>query len=273
MATAKKEVAAKGSTDVSVYDYGVDTSNDGFENQTKADLAIPFINVLQALSPQVSEELEGAKPGKLFNTVTEEIMDDVLFVPGMIERKFIEWVPRKRGGGLVGTHAPNSDVVNQAIEKRAEHDGRLMVEGEGGLNDLTETFELYGAILDDDLEVVGMGVISCTSSKIKVYRKWNTKMRMCMIKVGDRKVRPPLFAHCVRVSSTRETNNSGDVYYNISLQPYKGAVVDSLLEPGHPALEAAQSVANLVKSGEARAAYETNDGEGSGTAAEEEIPF
>lgn len=266
----KKDSTAVGQ----VLDYGDDVGG-GFENQTREDIAIPFISILQGLSPQVTKgTVEGAKPGLLFNTVTEEIIDPkvgLVFVPGYTEHVYVEWIPRKEGGGFVAVHQMDSEIVKRAKDASEEF-GKLKVDREGGgKNDLVETFYVYGTLLDEDGNPETMAVIAFTSSKIKVYRRWNTALRMFTIKTEDgRKVRPPLFAHQVRISTKEESNSEGD-YYNFVLHPANGSIAESLLPPGSQALEAAKAVANMVKEGTARAAYETQDG-GDRTD-DEEIPF
>ena len=46
----------------------------GFEDHTRDDYAVPFLGVLQSNSPQI-ETLPSARPGMLFNTVTNELYD------------------------------------------------------------------------------------------------------------------------------------------------------------------------------------------------------
>ena len=48
----------------------------GFDNMTQEDLALPFVRILGQLSPQVTQGdakyIESAKPGMIYNTVTNE---------------------------------------------------------------------------------------------------------------------------------------------------------------------------------------------------------
>ena len=62
--------------------------NLGFEEVTSSDIQIPFLRIIQALSPQIkktdSEFIEGASQGDIFNTVTQEVYkadEGVLVVP------------------------------------------------------------------------------------------------------------------------------------------------------------------------------------------------
>ena len=72
-------------------------------------MQIPFIRVIQALSPQIKKSdlsfIEGASQGDLFNTVTGEVWDGekgINVIPCYQETKHLEFVPRDQGGGFVG---------------------------------------------------------------------------------------------------------------------------------------------------------------------------
>ena len=51
----------------------------GFEEVDKDDFQIPFVRILQALSPQLKKSdasyIEGASQGDIFNTVTHQVWD------------------------------------------------------------------------------------------------------------------------------------------------------------------------------------------------------
>ena len=69
------EIKAKQSGSVALF--GDDLSK-GFENMTQEDIALPFVRILGQLSPQVTEGdakyIDGAKPGMIYNTVTNEVI-------------------------------------------------------------------------------------------------------------------------------------------------------------------------------------------------------
>ncbi len=49
-------------------------ASSGLENISQEDLATPRLKVLMALSPEVQDEsVPGAKPGLIYNTVTNEL--------------------------------------------------------------------------------------------------------------------------------------------------------------------------------------------------------
>ena len=274
---ASTDLAKKtASTELTAFDYGEDAGS-GFENQTAADYSIPFLGVLQQMSPQVKDPddggIAGARPGMLLNTVTEELYsakEGLQFVPAHTEHVFVEWVPRESGGGFVAVHQINSDVVKRAKANAREY-GKYRTDAG---NDLVETFYVYG-ITCDDRDAGEMLVIAFTSTKIKVYKRWNTKIGMFQIKTGDgRKVRPPLFAHRVKLTTSKEKNNKGE-FYNLAINPAETDLTASLLSPDDPRFMAAKECKRMVESGMARAAYDSQDnaGGGGGSGADDEVPF
>ena len=54
-------------------------SGSGFEEVTSSDIQIPFIRIIQALSPQLKKTdpgfIQGASQGDIFNTVTKKVLD------------------------------------------------------------------------------------------------------------------------------------------------------------------------------------------------------
>jgi len=70
-----------------------------------SEMQIPFIRVLQALSPQLNkkkpEYIEGAAQGDLFNTVTGEHWsgeEGVTLIPCFQTTKYLEFTPRESWG-------------------------------------------------------------------------------------------------------------------------------------------------------------------------------
>ena len=60
-------------------------ANQGAQNISQEDLALPFLKILGQLSPEVNKRdgkyVEGAEPGKIINTVTNELFDKISVVP------------------------------------------------------------------------------------------------------------------------------------------------------------------------------------------------
>lgn len=248
---------------LSPYDYGKDATA-GYEDTTAADYAIPFLSVLQTNSPQVEkgdERIKGAEAGHLFNTVSQELIDGaagVIFVPCMTAHTFVEWKPRDQGGGYVGVHEINSDLV-KACQAESTEFGKLTTD-EG--TQLVETFMLYGLLLRDfNALEFEMTMISFSSTKIKKYRQIMYRMRMTP--------GVPLFANRLRITTVPEKNNKGS-FWNFKIEPAAESMKASLLPPMvgddvNPLLLAAKMFRDQVKAGTAKASYESthqDSGEG-----------
>lgn len=256
-----KEVATApaGGGAVAVHDYGADAGA-GFEGTTGADLSVPFLGILQSNSPQVEDkDPAGAESGMLFNTVTRELTggeDGLVFLPCHKELAFVEWVPRDSGGGFVGLHDPNGDVVKKAIE---DNDGNRIGKLKVGDNDLIETHYVYGLILDaEGEETYGFAVVSFSSTKIKPYRDWITAMYTL-------KGKPPMFANRACIRTVKQKNDYG-TFYNFRIDPLKETWAKSLIDPaagtGKALLVEARDFREMVVSGMARAAFETQNATG-----------
>jgi hypothetical protein len=194
--TAKKKAVAK-PTEVGVSYYDETDAGAGFEDFTQDDIAIPFINVLQKLSPQVDEDnalfIDGAKPGMLFNTVTDELFDKdkgIVVIPVHRVHQYIEWVPRDSGGGFVAAHDPTDPMIQQEKEVAAFGEMRSP---DG--NDLVDTFTVYAIRVREDLTYEPI-VLSFSKTQIGVYRKWMSRARSIVLRTPDgKRVTPPLFSH------------------------------------------------------------------------------
>ena len=94
-------------------------SGAGLENFTTEDMQIPFIRILQALSPQLNKQdplyIKGAEQGDIFNTVNQEIYkadEGVIVVPAYFEKKFLEFALRSTGGGFIRELSPTDGDIN-----------------------------------------------------------------------------------------------------------------------------------------------------------------
>lgn len=209
------------------YDYGEDVGK-GYEGQTKADMAIPFINQLQALSPLVAAEK--AKQGDYLNTVTQEVISrdsGFHFVVGGTRRAYVEWVPRNNpdgtprqveGSSYRGEHAVESDVVAKALREAGPRSFKLYTP-EG--NSLRDTRYVYGCFCSPTGENT-MAIMPFWSTKIKPFQLWMTRMRQFTAKDADGKtivgpdgkpVKPPIFAHLNKITSIQTQNTQKQMYF------------------------------------------------------------
>ncbi len=246
------------------YDYG-DDSGAGFEGTKAGDLSVPFLAILQSNSPQVvDKDPVDCESGMLFNTVTKQIWpgegataEGVTFLPVHKEEVYVEWIPRIDGGGMVGMEDPNGAVVKKAIEDNDGNAyGKLHCPASqddakpGAMNDLVQTFYVYGLFLDQDgVSTTGFGVVSFTSTKIKPYRDWITAMYTL-------KGKPPMFANRAVLRTVKQRNDSG-TFFNFRIDPYATTWTKSLISPVDNAalLDEARDFREMVVSGMAKADF------------------
>jgi len=238
-------------------EYGAyaDYAGAGFENQTSDDYSIPFLQILQALSPQLQEN-DSLRQGMILNTVTGEVWDGkkgIAFVPATTQHVYVEWKPRNAGGGFVGIHEVNSDLVNHAKAASAEYGKYSTPDG----NELIETFYVYGIALDDDGNA-SEAVLAFSSTKIKKYKGWMTKAKTIQIPLPDgRRIPAPLFAHRYRLKTVSDKNNKGQ-FFNWDAIAFDGEnAQQARLLPDDPLFQSAVNTKSMIEQGKARAAYES----------------
>lgn len=271
MAARKSTAVAKKAADtaLTVPEYGEGFQGAGWENTDGDDFQIPFLNQLQAMSPQCEDggdrQVEDAKPGMFFNSVTQQLYEgEVNLIVALTKHSFVEWQPQDAGGGFVGEHAVGSEVVSKAREAA---DDQLDLRSEAG-NELVETYQLFALVLPeaDSTEFTDQVVISFSKTKIKRYKQIMTRLRTFK---GSNRI--PLFAHRLVMTSTNEKNPAGKPYKNVVLAPaVNNDVAASLLPGDSPLLESANALREAIAEGAAKANFESAEGGGARTASTDE---
>ena len=233
----------------------------GFENMDADDQVVPFVRMLQALSPEVakkSERIEGARAGMFINTATRDVFEDFIFVPVSTRQVYVEWRDREKGGGIVAQHEVSSPVVRQARDNARRFNDLRTPEG----NTLTQTYYVAGLMLEDVDDVDGTPVmLAFTSSAIKAYKQGIGGL----LKFSRS---APLFAHRLRVSSVEMENDRG-AWSTWSIGPalavqgnWRAGTTQSLIDPSGPQgalLQAASDFLQSYQAGEVK----TNESAGS----------
>jgi hypothetical protein len=179
----------------------------GFEEATRDAFAIPFIRILQDLSPQVKKKMvgyiEGAKPGQFFNTVSQELYDELRVVPAYFSQSFIEWTPRdeKEGQGLVAVHAPGSPIIATATRIK----GRNTLPNGNLLMDTRSHFVL---LVKKDGSMEG-ALIALSSTGIKVSRRWMSQMKSATIPGPNGPIPASMFDYSYKLTTEEEANEQG----------------------------------------------------------------
>ena len=177
----------------------------GAQNISQEDLALPFLKILGQLSPEVNERdgkyVEGAKPGKIMNTVTNQLYDSIEVVPCHYKRQYVEWQDRGTSTGApVAIHEADSDIVSQTTRDKSYKD--RLPNG----NYLENTANHFVLVVGDSAE---SALISMKSTQLKVSRKWNSMMMGLKMHGKNGLFTPPTYSHIYKLKTVQMSNDKG----------------------------------------------------------------
>ena len=246
--TTKKEGA------LATFDMEADAQQ-GAQNISQEDLALPFLKILGQLSPEVNKRdgkyVEGAEPGKIINTVTNQLFDTLQVVPVFYKRQYIEWQDRGTSTGApVAIHEADSDIVSQTTRGK-DYKDRL-----ANGNYLENTASHFVLTVGDNPSTA---LISMKSTQLKVSRKWNSMMMGIKMQGKNGLFTPPTYSHIYNLSTVQMSNDKGTWYgWDVSKA---GPVTDKSI------YDSAKAFAESVGKGEIQAKHggeETVKSNGSG---------
>lgn len=188
-------------TRVQLPSYIRNDSRRGNEDMGMEDVAIPRLEIVQALSP-IRKENPEAVDGSLYNSVTGEVYGtSVTVLPVVFTKQFLVWKDRKQGGGFRGAFRTEDEAKNRIRE--IEDAG---LDPRGSLS-VSETPSHLCLLIREtgETEVIA---IAMPRTKQKVSRKWNAQVQLAG---GDR------FGRMYLIGTTTEKNSQGQEYYNYSV--------------------------------------------------------
>jgi hypothetical protein len=252
VAVVKEEVKNLPSAKLGGYDLEA-LAGAGLENVGTKDLAIPFLSILQALSPQLDENngkyVEGAKQGCILNSALGRVYgreEGIYVVPCGFQSRLVEWTPRESGGGFVAEHPTDSDLLQRTRKNEKGQDclpnGNLLV--------LTATH--YVLLVDPETGAANQAVIPMSSTQLKKSRAWNSMMSSIKVQGKNGMFTPPSFSQIYHLTTGPEKNAKGSWYsWNIE---NKGIVIADVFRQ-------ACDFAEAIKAGAVKVARESIDTE------------
>lgn len=245
------------------------------ESLGKDDMSIPFLQILQSLSPQCTrgeaEYIKGAEASDLLDTVTGEIfktrdvndesVDGVRILPVHYRRSFVEWVPRHKGGGFV-KEWPVEEGLSISTARNESNadiilDGSLL--GTPG-NQLADTHTHFVFRLKDDGGYDPM-LMTMSSTQIKPSKDLNNLVSKLRLPDGRR---APRFFGIFGVSTRRRSNDQGS-WYVWSFNKVGDILADGRME----LFREAKQFLEGISAGEHKVDFEKADGAAAATNAEE----
>ena len=204
----KKEAGAVANINIEQF------ADSGFDNVDSKSLALPFLKVLGQLSPQVtagdSKYIEAAKPGMIYNTVTDELYngaEGITVIPCYYKLEYIEWRDRDKGAvAPANVYLADSDIMSKTTRG---DDGKDRLENG---NYIEETASHYVMVVEPEKSSTAM--ITMKSTQRKKSKKWNSMMMSLRQKRSDGKgfFRPAPFTQQYSLKTVLEKNNLGSWY-------------------------------------------------------------
>ena len=259
MADNDKTKKGKNELSTEVLDDILETVGEGVDYDT-SELQIPFVRVIQALSPQIKKSdsafIKGAEQGDLFNTVTGEFWkaeEGIVVIPCYQETKYLEFTPREEGGGFVGEMKADDPNIAKATRSGAKE---VLPNG----NEVVKSDQHYCMIMNKDGSAQP-AIVDMKSTQLKISRRWKTQIAMQKIAGKDGVQRTPaLFANKWKLTTVEESNDMG-TWFNYAVERV------GLIDNKSVFLEA-KNFRSSIESGAAKAVSEEVPGSDG-----EEIPF
>ena len=183
-------------------------ANSGLQNISQDDLATPRLKVLMQLSPEL-EDLENAKAGMIYNTVTNELYDGssgIKVLPCAYQRQYVEWADRGQGSGApINVFDSTSDILTKTTRDDNNKD-RL----ENG--NYIETCGNHYILLVENNGNATPAVITMKATQLKKSRKWNSMMLNLKLNGKNGLFTPPSYSHYYRLKTMKEGNDKGNWY-------------------------------------------------------------
>lgn len=228
---------------------------------TPDDVGLPYISILQNNSPQCTrggpKYIDGAQSSMFHNNITNEVFEGMeegfIFVPCHYERKYVEWVDRDKGGGIVQDYNISSDIMSKTTlddkNKARLPNGNIVV----------ETAYHYGLMLNPLTDTWEQCVIAMKSTMLKKNRAFNNELTKMKIPGTD--VTAPRWFFPWNFRTVLETKNDNS-WFNFHIE--KGP------EPVFAELYAqAKMFAELIAAGAVKRGSE----EAATTAPDDEVPY
>lgn len=240
----------------------------GFEGTDKESFAIPFLRVLQKISPQCDEAdgqyMEEARGGMFFNSVSGQLLDGkkgITFLQCAYQRRFLRWAPRGSDQGFKGEISPDEVATMRAKGEAQEFEGRLYIPLEDGTVNpkkcdwLSDTRSHFGLLVDEETGAYSRVLLALSSTQIKKSKLIMSMLNEVKVKGPNGMVTPPTWLTKINLTSVIESNDQGS-WFGIKPESNGQITTQELYNAGkefHAAIAAGEVKANYSEADEAKA--------------------
>ncbi len=261
---AKKQIAKATKNTLSVTSFEED-GGAGQEEMGKDDYIIPRLKILQALSEQV-QSVDGAKAGMIIDNAEEKLIDGsegITVLPITYSKTYLEWEPRKQGGGLVNVHKGDYPLNS------CKRDDRGQFTNKDG-NIIMPCAEYYIYVLNEDGSYSPYA-LSMHGSQIKKSKKWNTMINQLRVirADGDGSFNPAMFYRTYELTTAPESNDQGNWFgWKIA-----GSNNVTEIDNGMELYNDAKAFREQIIAGDVKATAHEGEPESKAPDTTEEVPF
>lgn len=207
MATKKEVVEVKENAVAMFADMEQDANmvDTGISN---TDTAMPFLMLLQSLSPQVQRNnparVDGAEEGMFYHSLLGTVYDHLCIIPVFYRKANVEWVARENGGGWQGER-PDSDLTTCTKGDKGQN---ILPNG----NHLVPTMYYYCLIKGEQDEHWTPVVMSFANSAQRNARRWNSMILSARVQGTKGLFQPPMFGQKFKLTAEYMSNKLGSWY-------------------------------------------------------------
>lgn len=224
---------------------------------TMDDAALPFLTVLQDLSPQTkkreAEYVEGAEAGMLFNTVTQHLWDGevgIVIVPVYFRQSYTLWHPRNKGGGFAGeVQRGDVDALMKEVT-RNETNGKDVLPN--GL-ELVRSGQHFCFVVNPENGDYSEVLLNLSATQLKKSKRWNALQIALKVDIPNqpgKKFNPAPFYMSYKATTAPESNDKGS-WYGINFA-YDKPILE--VPNGAEIYRAARAFRELILSGKVKVA-------------------
>ena len=187
----------------------------GFDEMDSSDLIVPYVKIMQPLSPEVQDDDIKAKQGDLLNSLSQfNYGTSIKFIPLMFRKRRIKWISRDDGGGM--ECASLNGLVPDTGELHAE-ECRLCKYSQWINNEPPVCDLIYGfpSIVLDTKQENKLVIVSFARTSFGAGKKLINQMRFAG---GD------MFGRPYEIATKKEKNDKG-TFFILTAKP-AGELVD-----------------------------------------------
>ena len=190
----------------------------GLENMDKADLALPFLKLLQSGSDETKKKhakyVDGAEAGMFYNTVTKKLYSGekgIEVIPVFYKMTYPEWAPFERREGRPISNDRGPEILKETTQNNSNKD--VLKNG----NEIIKTANHFVIINGERPE---KALMTMKSTQLKVSRGWNSLMddQFETDPKTGKSIPAPMFSRIYRLKSVENAGSNFSWHgYNIAM--------------------------------------------------------